>query len=167
MGEKYHQMNCEICKVNKAIIHITEIENGTYKEFHICQQCAENKEFEKVGEGFGPVPTAAYPKELSKLKCNFCGSTLYDISKKRLLGCANDYEVFKKILIPIIEKIHSAKKHKGKKPVAMGGKIHNLSQQIKELELQLKEAVKKEEYEKAAKIRDKINELNALLKKEQ
>lgn len=160
-------MNCEICKVNKAIIHITEIEKGTFKEFHICQQCAENSEVNKTSEGFIQFTVGPFPKELTRLKCNFCGSSLLDLSKKRLLGCANDYDIFRKLIVPIVEKIHSAKKHNGKKPISLGGKIHNTLQQIKELEIQLKECIKKEEYEKAAKIRDKINELNSLIQKQE
>ncbi len=159
-------MNCEICKVNKAIIHITEIENGNYKEIHLCQQCAENNEISKVGEGFVQFMVGPISKDISKLKCNFCGSTLLDLSKKRLLGCPNDYEIFRSVIVPIIEKVHSTKRHKGKKPISLGGKVHNTLQQIKELEIQLKELVEKEEYEKAAKIRDKIKELNSILKKE-
>lgn len=160
-------MNCEICKVNKAIIHVTEIENGNFKEFHICQQCAENNEISKLGEGFVQLTVGPFPKELSKLKCNFCGSSLLDLSKKRLLGCANDYEIFRKIIVPIVEKVHSAKRHKGKRPVSLGGRVHNTLQQVKELELQLKELIRKEEYEKAAKVRDKINELKSILEKDE
>ncbi|MFN7181521.1 MAG: UvrB/UvrC motif-containing protein, partial [Planctomycetota bacterium] len=73
------------------------------------------------------------------------------------------YTVFRQVLFPIIEKIHSAKKHKGKRPATSEKMSFNIAIQIKELEIQLKEAIKKEEYEKAAKIRDKIRELQKLL----
>ncbi len=158
-------MSCEICKVNKAIIHITEIENGIVKEIHLCQECAESGEASKLSQGFVQFGFSSIPKEIAKIKCNFCGSTLVDISKKRLLGCYNDYNVFRKFLVPIIEKIHSAKRHTGKIPIDRGGKNYNILVQIKELEIQLKEAIKKEEFEKAAEIRDKIKELKDLSEK--
>ncbi|MFN7182230.1 MAG: excinuclease, partial [Planctomycetota bacterium] len=84
-------MKCEICKVNRAIIHVTEIENGVVKEIHLCQECAEKNELSQSSQGFVKISFGSVPKELVKIKCNFCNFTLTDLTKKHLLGCENDY----------------------------------------------------------------------------
>ncbi len=160
-------MNCEVCKVNKALVHITEIEQGIIREIHVCPSCAESGGLNKISHGLVQISFTTFPKEYSKIKCNICNSTLIDLSKKRLLGCSNDYTLFRKLFATIIEKIHGAKRHKGKRPAVLTSRTHNILVQIKELELQLKEAIKKEEFEKAAKIRDKIKELKNSLEKDE
>jgi protein arginine kinase activator len=79
--------------------------------------------------------------------------------KKSLLGCENDYDIFKDQLEPLIERTHNGRKrHCGKVPSAMP---EDRKKQIEILNLkqQLQNAVKSEDYETAAKLRDRIEQL--------
>ena len=79
--------------------------------------------------------------------------------KEAVLGCPYDYEVFEKSLSPLIGKAHNGKTtHCGKIPSKTP---KDTKKQIKLLSLrqQLETAVRAEDYELAAKLRDKINQL--------
>jgi protein arginine kinase activator len=70
-----------------------------------------------------------------------------------------DYNVFKKGLLPLIEKMHGSSQHVGKIPANAGVEVVKTNELI-QLRRDLNEAVGKEDYEKAAQIRDKIYELS-------
>ncbi|MEM2175441.1 MAG: UvrB/UvrC motif-containing protein, partial [Candidatus Micrarchaeia archaeon] len=56
--------------------------------------------------------------------------------------------------------------HKGKK-VTIGAKRSLLLSEIKKLRIELKKAIEEEDYERAAKIRDKLKEKESELKKDE
>jgi len=74
------------------------------------------------------------------------------------LGCPQDYRVFRDELVPLLENIHGETRHSGKSP-----RRAPLSQQIQselmQLRNKLKNSVNKEDYEEAARIRDRIRKL--------
>ena len=89
--------------------------------------------------------------------CPHCGFTLEQYRKESLLGCPYDYDVFEKTLLPLIKKAHNgATVHCGKVPSKAPA---DSKKQIELLRLhqQLQQAVKAENYERAAKLRDTIN----------
>ena len=96
------------------------------------------------------------PKEDVKT-CPGCGYTVYDITKTGRLGCGACYEHFKYEMLPIIEAYHKASKHQGKGPKSVP-LVEKPTLDL--LEKELKDAIKKENYEEAAKLRDLIKKLN-------
>jgi protein arginine kinase activator len=82
--------------------------------------------------------------------CKTCGTTIQDIANTSRIGCPDCYTTFKEELKPFIMNFHKAYKHIGKSPK----RIDN-----KDLKKALEEAVKKEDYELAAKLRDDIKKL--------
>ncbi len=163
-------MRCQICKENEATIHLTEITDGLRNEMHLCELCAEEegitiKSQVSINELLSSL-LAAKPTDEEllgdserKLSCPRCGFTLEQFHKKGLLGCPYDYEVFDKILSVLIEKAHDGQTvHRGKVPSKTPTQMKS---QIELLDLrrQLDAAVKSEDYEKAAKLRDKINQI--------
>lgn len=115
--------------------------------------------------------------EIKTLKCNNCGYTFDDIINTGRLGCANCYDIFEDRLDPIIKRIQSSNKHVGRIGKILDNKIENrsknkdneknvnnskeisTSEKIANLKEELKEAIKNERYEEAAKIRDEIKDL--------
>jgi protein arginine kinase activator len=75
------------------------------------------------------------------------------------LGCSQCYETFKEGLIPLLKKIHGSTQHAGSSPKKKTKKKRKFSGKIQELKEQLDEAIKKEDFEEAARLRDKIKEL--------
>ncbi len=42
-------MLCEICKVEEATVHLTQVIDGSIKKLHLCEQCAQNSGFDLQG----------------------------------------------------------------------------------------------------------------------
>ncbi|MCX7704050.1 MAG: UvrB/UvrC motif-containing protein [Planctomycetota bacterium] len=162
-------MLCEICKKRVATLHITEIGQGGAKQtVHICEECARSQGL------LGPKPAAQtlqqllqqvveqqmgeVSEEVRKLKCSKCGITYEEFRKGGRFGCAEDYKVFEKTLTELFERLHGASEHRGKEYKKCGERTER-AQKIIEMRRKLGEAVKEEDYETAAKIRDELKRL--------
>ena len=164
-------MFCQACKKNEATIHLTEISDGNRLEMHLCQDCAVEqgitaKSQMSLNELLSSLLAAAPSDETIRdqsepdLVCPNCGETLDQFRKDALLGCPNDYQVFEKVLAPLIEKAHDgATAHKGKVPARAPADTVKQTKMLA-LKQQLAQAVKAEDYETAAKLRDKISQLD-------
>lgn len=116
--------------------------------------------------------------DIKTLKCNECGYTFDDIVNTGRLGCANCYDVFEDRLDPIIRKIQNSNRHAGRIGKILDSRIEKRQEktdnkkvenkeessnknnnELENLQLELKAAIKDERYEEAAKIRDKIKEI--------
>ena len=163
-------MYCQICKKKEATIHLTEINDGVRNEMHLCEYCAQQEGVAIKGQLSinellsNLLATQASDEELFGTSdqahaCPNCGFTIDQFAREPLLGCPHDYEVFEKSLLPLIEKAHEGKAvHCGKVPAKTSP---DLKQQMELMTLRqkLEEAVRNENYELAAQLRDKINQL--------
>ena len=162
-------MQCQICKKEQATIHLTEISDGQRTELHVCEQCALEQGIavksqmpinELLSNLLSAQPSDDEMLAVSgqELSCPNCGFTLDKFRKEAVLGCPNDYEVFEKALLPLIKKAHDGKtSHCGKVP-SKAPKTVKKQIEITSLQQQLDAAVKTEDYETAAELRDKINQ---------
>ncbi len=164
-------MECEICKA-KATVHITRMENGVKKEMHLCEKCAK----EKFGFIFkGKVPTnntikgiielmkdETYAKKTTNVSyCPECGMSYLEFSETGRIGCPGCYRHFNERFRPIIQRMHRNDKHIGKIPRKHEGR-HHLENTIERCRLEMDKAVKNEEFERAAEIRDEIKRLEEM-----
>lgn len=74
------------------------------------------------------------------------------------LGCSECYNVFEEEILPLLAQIQPDSHHHGKTP-ARAEKRETETQTISDLEQQLSLAVAREDYERAAKLRDQIKQL--------
>jgi protein arginine kinase activator len=169
-------MKCQQCE-KPATFHITELTGGQPQELHFCESCA--KSYLTHGEtGAAPAtPSLASAlakqlqigkaaEELAKLDqraCPVCGITFFEFRNQGRLGCPHDYVFFEKELTPLVANIHGETRHVGKRP---RGHETGTDQQTELIRLrrEMEEAKKKEHYERAAKIRDQIRELEQKVK---
>lgn len=171
-------MLCQSCQKKQANTHIKTIVNGDLTEMNLCSECAAKLGYGNMFDhmfdigslmsGFMGEPSYALAAEK---KCPKCGMSFAQISKSGRVGCTECYDVFYDRLLPSIKRIHGNTLHTGKrlrKPeLASGGTegaVQTAEENITETErlnVELKEAVKNQEFEKAAQLRDKIKELNA------
>jgi len=160
------QFKCDRCG-REATVQITEIENGQKIERHLCEECAAAEgvtvkaqvPLGKLLEGL--MLQSHADRELAGLKCDVCGITFLEFRQQQLLGCPNDYTAFEEVLAPLLERAHEgATEHVGKVPAnaAASERRHN---ELLRLRGQLKEAVTAEDYEQAARLRDRIKRLEA------
>ena len=175
-------MLCEKCKKNEANAYIKTNVNGDVHEYHLCSQCAaemQNSEefgslfhfdslFPPMMSGFDMVSSllsspfgsfGAMPSLTSGKRCSVCGSDFRSIADSGKVGCPNCYTEFRGRLAPTIKKLHGNSVHCGKhSKVTTQESKENETTALKK---QLAEAVKAENYELAAELRDKIRAMEA------
>ena len=173
-------MLCDDCGKNKATVHLTEIVNDLITKLNLCESCAKAKGAE-AEQHFGiadllsalsdveaPAATTPGGPAPSKNKCPNCGLTYEDFKRVGRLGCAECYKVFKTSLAPLLKRIHGANQHIGKSPnpQALDEQKTNHKHQVEldQAKTELLKAVKNEEFEVAAGLRDKIKFLEKKVK---
>lgn len=173
-------MICEKCNSNEATIHYTEVINGVKNEHHLCSECAKGVDLGFYSEIFdGEFPFANLIKgilsaggtqtrsedvnPLSQVVCPKCNMTYEDFTKAGKFGCSECYNVFGPLIIDNIKKIQGSSSHIGKIPYRNKKSEENTNNEqdnsvdrLSILQKQLRHAVKIEEYEEAARIRDEI-----------
>jgi protein arginine kinase activator len=164
-------MKCQKCD-KPATCHITELTDGKPQELHLCEDHARQYLTAGTEEPTAAKGTAAAlaqhmaqqmtvgqtAEDLEKLDqqaCPVCGITFYEFRSQGRLGCPNDYLCFQSQLEPLILNIHGESQHEGKSPKGSPGTSHERTQLIR-LRREMKEAVTREEYEKASDLRDRI-----------
>lgn len=164
-------MKCQKCQEREATNHMTKIINGKKQELHLCGECASNTpEFQNmkmgmdfgIGDFLGGIFGSSKAKSLNDSPgtavCPDCGMPFEDFLQKGRLGCGTCYEVFKSRLERPLKQIHGTCEHVGKVPSRMGGELKK-ERKISHLEAELNAAVMKQEFERAAELRDEISEL--------
>ena len=163
-------MQCQICNKRTATIHLTEISEGVRTEMHICEHCATEQGIAaqsqiSVNDLLSNL-LASQPSDDELLAsaddvsvCPSCGFTLDRLRKEGTLGCPHDYEVFQHSLLPLIERAHNGSStHCGKVPSKIPAETKQLAE-LSQLRQALERAVRNEDYERAAELRDKIKPL--------
>ena len=161
-------MLCQSCGKQQANTHIKRVINGDAKEYMLCEECAVKLGYGNIFNNFninlddflGSFFTENITNRLKyeTKRCEKCGSSIEDISNSGKLGCANCYSVFYDKLIPSIKRIHGNTNHSGKLASSIS-EDKRIKNKTKKLEEQLQEAIKEQDFERAAKLRDKIKEL--------
>ncbi len=161
-------MLCQNCGKYEATTHVKRIVNGESAEAHLCSDCAKALGYNDVFGGFGntfgdllgsffgePQVSAISSRTI---RCEKCGNTFNDIVNSGKIGCADCYVTFYDKLLPSLQRIHGKTRHEGKNPTIIKAEVTNVNP-IEDLEEQLRIAIDEQNFEKAAQLRDKINEL--------
>ncbi len=98
------------------------------------------------------------PIQYDEVRCPLCGHTYSDFQKTGKLGCGECYKAFRSPLLVTLKQIHQNPVHKGKIPKAYDEKL-KIKRELEGLKSELSEAVRYEDYEKAAKLHKKIKNL--------
>jgi len=173
-------MLCEICKKNEATIHIQEIINSQKKALNICQDCAAKKNTNNAlfnglnladilynissnltvnGEKTPSKEQEPPAPQIPSVTCVKCGWSTANFSERGRLGCANCYNVFKDILSLALKNMHKGTLHVGKHPGTRLPEDDDASRkaiEVMKMQKRLEEHILREEYEKAAELRDLI-----------
>jgi len=185
-------MKCQKCNEKFAIILIRQSLNGIDYEFSVCEDCAKllglwntlnfNADFPAGGNLFMPV---IFPKLNSadlgvgyntpdnnanmngNLKCENCNITIDDIRKNGRVGCSKCYDVFENQLVQLFRRVQSGETHRGRKKAQAAEcyEIRVLRDEIFNLQKQIKQAVKIEDYESAAAFKAQIGQKDKMIEK--
>ena len=154
-------LNCKDCQKCVAVIYI-EIVGQSKNTVNMCRDCPVLKE---------KVKGKSFPKERLKKKetlyCTCCGTSLSSVLMGDRAGCSQCYHDFEEALVThLLETKQISRRFQsgltGLSPALHVGRVSFKSQrseksaQIRELKEALKEAIKGENYEEAAWLRDQI-----------
>lgn len=161
-------MLCDQCGENEAVIHLTQIVDNQMGTFHLCEGCAEDKGLEPEPK-MGQLPLTDFLAQMAQgeaqstsghsQECEFCGLTLKDFKKTGRLGCSHCYVTFDEHLRGLFRQLHGGTQHVGKVYLPPDPTAAERADQLTRLRRKLDAAVQKEEFERAAQIRDQIHQL--------
>ena len=147
---------CALCGA-RAERQYTEIVGGQKHSMPLCLACAERQDV------LVHPPEPAQPKiqvkikaELTRgglppttLRCPGCGMRLVQLRREGRVGCAQCYETFRKQVVPLLKRVHGASEHTGSRPA-------NARPDLGRLREELRRAIEAEDFEQAARLRDRI-----------
>lgn len=150
---------CSHC-TKPATIHLTQIIDNKIHKVDLCEDCPF-KQGVTDPEGFSLAdfllkPPASLVADQS-LQCEVCGFTPADFKKTGRFGCPHCYETFKEILQPMLKNMHKDVVHRGKVPEKALARMSR-KRRLDQLETDLQVAIKEENYEEAARLRDLISQ---------
>jgi protein arginine kinase activator len=163
-------MTCQHCQ-DEATVHLTETVEGRRRELHLCLACAREAglalpeeppalALDAVIQGLIVANVGELAGELAGLTCPDCGLKFMEFRARGRLGCPHDYRVFARGLLPLLGRAHGATRHVGKvarrRPTATATAGDRLR-----LRARLRDAIAREDYELAARLRDQLRHKDA------
>lgn len=160
---------CQVCG-KPATHHVKKWENNIETDYSLCDGCAEEKGLAPEGgkesglaetlgemlEGMEGVGEGA----VGTVECPRCHLPYSSFRQNGRLGCPYCYTAFDKQLRPLLRRVHGALRHTGKAP--SGTDEHAARrQELRRLQDEMERAVARDEFEKAAALRDQIRKLKS------
>ena len=164
-------MNCDFCD-QKATVFLTQLVEGQMKKVCLCESCAQEKGvtdptgFSLADMLMSGTPTSALVNAPAFVKtrgsgvkkCPNCGFSADDLNRVRRFGCSVCFETFRPEVDLILRGMHQGITHVGKVPKGFE-EIHARDEKLEELRGRLESAIREENYEDAAQLRDEIRQL--------
>lgn len=161
-------MLCDLCKKNQASLFVEAVGKDGKKKLNICPQCAAARGIIAPVSAPNAKNLVSLFTEFEELEskrdedslrlCPVCGKSLRDIKKSQNAGCPECYEIFKSEIIEEMKKHKLYDKYTGSMPKRLSNFRNALTDRA-DLQAKLNQAVKQENYEKAAVYRDFLRAL--------
>lgn len=158
-------MLCEVCKENDVVITVTEIDGNDVRQVRLCEQCAAERGLQTATASPSPAVTDFLqsvqqhisPTQTDAVRCSFCSSTLRDFRQTGRLGCPYCYTAFEQSLRELLRKVHGHAQHRGRDyGGAQGAPDAPVPVSPDRLRERLERAIRNEEFELAATLRDQL-----------
>jgi protein arginine kinase activator len=165
---------CDLCGESPAVVHMKEVDNDKIRHLDLCQRCAETRGFalgDAASSGIQNIAEklVSMAKDISEareaegVRCPSCGLLYSEFARTGRLGCPQCYTTFIAQLKPILRKAHGEIRHRGVQP-REDPATRDDRQELRRLRAELDRAVRHEEFEKAAELRDTIEALEARMR---
>lgn len=169
--------SCDNCHEREAVVHLTELANEKPTTTHLCGQCAAERgvSLESPLDAQAPLgslipavespATSPLPAANETASCASCGATMGDIRATGRVGCPDCWRTFERPLKGLVKRIHGAVRHVGSWYPANHSSSSRESVRAADkrlrLEQQLRDAVSREAFERAAELRDQLASFEA------
>ncbi len=160
-------MRCDECNERQAVIRYAETIDGRLSTWNLCEECARGRGIAPSLSSFaGPLvnilmglleESGEGTEEPAGAVCPRCGLSYDDFRHSGKLGCGSCYETFQEELRPLIRRVHGSTAHAGRAPLELERDFDSRTE-LRRLKGELMDAVRREEYERAAELRDLIRE---------
>ena len=161
-------MICDKCGDKHAHIHVTKLVNGKVEEMNLCEACAKKMQLipalgrrMDIKDLMGGIVDGVQQESLPGTgSCPVCGFHYGQLSKEGRLGCPACYEAFRQPLTALNKRVQLGVTHVGKAPRTAKPE-QSLERRLAGMKEEMDRAVKAENFERAAQLRDEIRALEA------
>jgi protein arginine kinase activator len=166
---------CQSCGRRPAVVQFIQVNGDERRELSLCQECALSVGMRAQVEAFQRLSRMFLEQQLSlpnlsdetraalSTVCSNCGLVFEEFIQTGLLGCPQCYQDFHALLQPILRRMHGVIKQRGDEPLMpiTPPEIRDelASETREQIEMELHLALLEEDYEKAARLRDKLKHL--------
>lgn len=161
-------MICDLCKKNPASLFLEAVGKDGKRKINLCLQCAAARgiaapvpspDAKNLASIFTEIDERDNKNDEDSLRlCPVCGRSLLEIRKNGTTGCPECYEIFKSEITEEMKKHDIFGRYTGTMPKRLSSFRNALTDRA-DLQAKLDEAVKNENYEKAAIYRDFLRAL--------
>jgi len=172
-------VKCHRCHKRKATVKIVRIIGGEAHSIYLCDKCAAevspyHKQALSLQEAIEKVLAQLLEKQTTSeegepeeavpdIECPSCGTTLEEYRKTFMMGCSECYKTFGSFIEGQLKRLHGSTRHVGQAPPPVRKQVDDLEATVSALKKELAEAVSAEDFERAAKLRDRIRHLRGEL----
>ncbi len=165
-------MKCDGCKKNEATLVLHMIANGQVATRSLCMDCAK-KAHEEMAQAFstmgmtlsgmdelGAAASADAPREelhVPRMICAACRTAYENIDHDTVFGCPQCYQAFHEQVVSYLSDLKGQEQRAETVQVIGIEPAPTTENDLKQL---LSEALKAENYEQAASLRDRLKELS-------
>lgn len=161
-------MKCDGCKKNEATLVLHMIANGQVATRSLCMDCAK-KAHEEMAQAFSTMGMtlsgmdelgAAAPREelhVPRMICAACRTAYENIDHDTVFGCPQCYQAFHERVVSYLSGLKGPEQRPETVQAISMEPVPMTENDLKE---QLSEALKAEDYEQAASLRDRLKELS-------
>ena len=159
---------CDECGSESGLVHVTQIVDDATSRHTLCEECAAAKGMQPP---IGGAEIAGLVDQLLKMErsaadgedpsCGFCGLSFSGFRSGGLLGCPECYQAFGGRIRSIVKRAQRAERHVGKVHLPPEPSAPDLDRAVEGLRRKLESAVRSEDFERAAELRDQLQGLNA------
>lgn len=160
-------MICNQCQERDAVVHLTQIVENAVAQVHLCEKCAAERGIETnvsvpknpLGDFLQAAQQQAQQLPGDAARCSYCGTSLRDFRASGRLGCARCYGAFEQSLKDLLRRVHGSATHVGRRYQGADEPALERGATLSELRGRLDDAIRTEEFELAATLRDQIRTL--------
>lgn len=156
-------MLCDRCGDSEATIHQIHVTDNDIEHLQLCETCAKEQTSGSPQAEAGVSEAFSGVKTETDDTCPGCGLDLKELKKANKVGCQECYTTFREQFETLVHRIHGADQHVvgESESNTSGGGLGKISPEKKKkmLEKRLQQRVEEEDYERAADLRDRIENL--------
>jgi protein arginine kinase activator len=165
---------CDQCGESPAVVHMKEIENDKVTHLDLCRSCAEKRGYSVSSAEGSDLQNLAHKlvtmaqdvtggRDAEGIRCASCGLFYTEFTQVGRLGCPDCYEAFAAQLEPLLRKAHGSATHRGRQPQETQS-VREERREIRRLRAEMDRAIRREEFEEAAELRDRIEKLETAVR---